>query len=215
MRKSECNLCVCFLYILSASQSVRENYGGSVSVGGEGGKGRGSGEGGRGRSGKGRGGSGRGRSSSNRRDKEERDGKKEEKQRGERGERGGRSRNKAPRGARARARAAAAEPGEGEGGRERDRIQCWCLFPERAVEEKGGEDKPRPLPVALETWDDEIDPQPSTEWDDHRKVNHQLISITLLSSASNFTLWHNYQVHKNSLSSASMCLLTIMCCIVL
>ena len=40
----------------------------------------------------------------------------------------------------------------------------------RAGEERGREEKPHPLPVAAETWDDEMDPQPSTEWEDHRKV---------------------------------------------
>ena len=121
-------------------------------------------EGGRGRGAKGRAGSsGRGRSTSNRREKEEKDGKREERPRAERVERGARTRNRGPRGARARARQAAAESGLA---RRVESGELVCVL----VAERTGEEarvvEEKTLPVAAETWDD-LDPQPSTEWEDH------------------------------------------------
>ncbi|CAI8030040.1 hypothetical protein GBAR_LOCUS17024 [Geodia barretti] len=52
---------------------------------------------------------------------------------------------------------------------EKRELQC-CLALGRAGEERGREEKSHPLPVAAEAWDDEMDPQPSTEWEDHRKT---------------------------------------------
>ena len=94
--------------VSAASQNTRENYGGSVSVAGEGGRGRGS----KGRTSS----SGRGRSSSGRREREEREGKKEERG-GQRGEWGARARNRGPRAARNRPRLTPSELGT-----------CTCIY---------------------------------------------------------------------------------------
>ena len=59
---------------------------------------------------------------------------------------------------------------------EKRELQC-CLALGRAGEERGREEKPHPLPVAAEAWDDEMDPQPSTEWEDHRKVTHNFCTL--------------------------------------
>ena len=50
------------------------------------------------------------------------------------------------------------------------------VFTGRTGEEGGrGEEKTPPIPIATEAWDD-LDPQPSTEWDDHH--NYRQVTTT-------------------------------------